>query len=342
MGRDTIERVRRGEVMPRSRPPFATIPTTILASARVRLLSGTALRVLLWCEASWTPKGKCVGSVRHIGDDLSKEPQAAGAGLRELVAAGLMVLTRKARRPGDMGSEAVAARRGKNKKDMRGEAAVYDIPHRHQGAPLDHRPGDRRLGGSWKCYSADLRRIASTETLSDAAIRTLVCRVLPHSRSKHGELQAPVHLDLSPSAIMATLPDLSRRTAARVAGELADAGLVILVHPGKGRRAAVYAPAGAAIQRIQRGRTKAEPMRPANTDAVVCTRVLPNGTQSGIWPEQTDGKRPISVSVPPAANDAGTVACQMAARKTPVACQMAIQETTTGSVTKPVIEEKAA
>ena len=133
MGRDAIERVRRGEVMPRSRPPFATVPATILASARVRLLSGTALRVLLWCEASWTPKGKCVASVRNIGEQIGKEPQAAGAGLRELAAAGLMVLTRKARRPGDMG------------KDTRGTAAVYDIPHRNKGAPLDHRPPWPRL-----------------------------------------------------------------------------------------------------------------------------------------------------------------------------------------------------
>jgi hypothetical protein len=195
------------------------------------------------------------------------------------------------------------------------------------------------LGGSWKVYSDELRRIASTDTLGDAAIRFLVAVVLPHSRSKHGELQAPVRLDLSPSAIMAALPDLSRRTAARVADELVDAGLATLVYPGAGRRAGVYAPAGAAIQRIQRGRVKAQQ---ENKVGMECTRVSPFGTQSHSRPEQTDGKRRISVITPPAANDLGTVECQMAARKTPVACQTATQETTTVRVTKPAIEEKAA
>ena len=330
MGRDTIERIHRCEVLPRSQRhglrPFATIGTTLLASARVRELSATDLRVWLWCEASWTPKHNCVASVRHIGGDIGKEPSSVGAALRNLVSTGLLVLAKAARRPGAMGS------------DTRGAAAVYDLPDRHKGARIERRSGDKSLAGAWKVYSEDLRRLASSRTLGDAALRTLIAAVLPHPRFRDGTLQVDINLDLSPDALNALMPDVPRATMARGVPELKAAGLVAEVQPAAGRRSAVYAPSGVAIQRIPRGRAKTKLTQP---------EVQGHGEYKGAVKRDakamsTRGIWLVPVILPPAAHARGIVASQMAARKTLVASQMEPQETTTGIAMKPVIEGVAA
>lgn len=241
MGRDKLERAKRGEISLKPvgpQRPFATIPVTLLAARRVRELSGIAVRVLIWAEAGWNPNHGVVMSQHHLAKSLNVRRAKVSSAIRKLLAAELFTMISPSIRPGVMGSSGP------------GRAAIYDLPHRHYGSVVRFNAGDRRLQGYLKMWSTDLRSVAAQ--ISDAAARVFLI-IVAVARKHDGSLSnAAEPLDLTSRRLARDLPGMSERTARRAVAEICELGLLRLMMPRMGRRAAQYQPAGVLVTRIAR------------------------------------------------------------------------------------------
>jgi hypothetical protein len=221
-------------------PPFATIPTTLLATQRIGRLSGIALRVLLRAEADWMPHRPAPLPVGRIAKELGVAKRRVCAAIRELIAAGLIEPRDLAIRPGRMGSA------------NKGRAATFHLPHREVGKGVRFESGDVKLQGFWRVYSTDLRKLAAR--ISDNGARVLVCVILPCHRDRHGRPVANDPMPLSANSIGKLSPRISAASLNRVVTELRKLGLICLVQPPAGRRHALYVQAGLATKGVQRAR----------------------------------------------------------------------------------------
>ena len=237
MARDKTERIRRGEVAPDAcgpARPFVTIPATIFATKRIRSLPGSAVRVLLWAEAGWHPARGVVLSQHVAAEALNLRRSTVSNAIKLLVAADLMTIMSPAVKPGN----------------GPGKAAVFDLPHRKQGAAVRFDQGDARLPGFVKAWCDDLRE--AVKGLSDAAARVLlIVAALP--RQRDGTLlDCNAGLDLTSRRLAHDLPGLSERTARRAVAEIVQCGLAQLVQPRTGQRGARFQPSGSLLTRIPR------------------------------------------------------------------------------------------
>lgn len=213
LARDKIERLRHGKVEPKkfgTRRPFATIPTTSLATRRVRSLPGSAIRLLLWMEACWVPvpgpvPAGCVVVPQHkVARALRLRPSTVREAVARLLDAELAVLKCAAVRPGGMGGG----------KTGRGQAAEYDLPHRHVGSVVPcYDQGDKRMPGYLKMWCDDLRNLAGR--LSDAAARVLMIAAAIPRTSDGTMLNRDEAIDLTGAQLASVLPGLNQRTASR-------------------------------------------------------------------------------------------------------------------------------
>jgi hypothetical protein len=258
MGRDAVERRRQDEAAAcrKVHEPFATIPASQIASARLRRLDGCAVRVLLMAHANWTPKKWAVLSVATIAGQLGVSRRSVSTAIRDLVAADLLTIVRPAKRPGTMGSGG------------RGAAAVYEVAGRRPGkAHLRFEPGDPRLDGALRILCTDLRKLAAMLTANEA--RILICLVLNVARDRHGAPQRSEPRPLSGRDAAKRLSEgqhhgskpihkgISARSADAAIAGLCQKGLLRLVTPASGRRAATYEPDGLATSVVRRGRKRA-------------------------------------------------------------------------------------
>ncbi len=248
MPRDAIERRRRGELPPRSKPgmgrPFATIPSSILGSVAIRRLSGQALRVFLLANAAWTPKRRAVLPIGHIANFLSIRKSGVGQALQDLQTAGLITLREPAIRPGAMGSATP------------GRAAVFAVLGREAGTTL-HRvvTGDRRLAGAFRADCLTLRKLAAMMTNAEA--RILVGIAWPCHRDRNGAPQGECRVSLSGRICADQLSGMSARTADAAIAGLVKKGLLGQVTPAAGSRAGVFEPCGLAASVVPRRRRSA-------------------------------------------------------------------------------------
>lgn len=244
MARDKAERIRHGEIKPKAygtRRPFATIPTTVLATKRIRSLPGSAVRLLLWMEAGWHPARGVVVPQRKAAEDLAVRRDTVRKAIACLLKAGLAVLKAPAIKPTMMGGGTGP-----------GRAAIYDLPHRHTGSGIRFEAGDVRLPGYLKLWCDDLRGLAGR--LSDVAARVLLIVAAVPRASDGALLHEDAAIDLTGGRLARDLPRLIERTARRAVIELASTGLVKMVRPHAGTRGARYQPAGVLLTRIPRRR----------------------------------------------------------------------------------------
>jgi hypothetical protein len=241
MARDKAERVRRGEVDAPAKlgqhRAFCTIPTTLLATQRLRKLDGLALRLLLWLEAGWHPDRHVALPQEHVAKELRVRRSSVASATVQLLEAGLITLVSKAVTPRSMGPIGP------------GKAAVYEIPHRRVGTGIRFDQGDQRLPGNVKLWASDARYLA--KELSDTAARVAIIP-LAVPRSSDGTPLREESLDLSGDCLIRILPGLTARSAYRGLHELLSKGLLTITQPHAGRRGARYAPAGIFITRIGR------------------------------------------------------------------------------------------
>lgn len=241
MGGDSIERRRREleSTKKGTTEPYASIPASQLACGIVRRLSGTAVRVLLFAHAAWTPKSSAPLPTHTIASTLAIDKRDVGKALAELQPA-LLTIKTPAVRPGAMGS-------------VRGSAAVFAVAGRVAGtAQRVFEAGDRRLAGAFRIRCTDLRHLATILNANEA--RIMVCVILACDRDRHG---APVRLEpipLSGRPIAAALQGMSPRAADMAITGLATKGLIRLISPAAGRRPAFYVADGLAASTIRRGR----------------------------------------------------------------------------------------
>jgi hypothetical protein len=241
MARGWIEPSRRGKATAATAktPAYASIPSSQLATQMLRRLSGDAIRILLIAHANWTPTKALPMPVTSIAKMLCLSKLNVSAALRSLQPV-ILTVRNPPIRPDHMGAK-------------RGSAAVYEVTGRRPGTA--HRvfePGDRRLTGSFRILSDDLRQLASI--LTDNEARILVCIVLPCHRDKHGAPQQPQQVDLSGRGVAKAMPDMPARSARRAIDGLTTKGLVRPVTGASGCRPATYEPIGLAASTVRRGR----------------------------------------------------------------------------------------
>lgn len=254
MARDRVEREKQGDTFTRKdkrRPHlnrqavrhFSSISMSLIATQRLRLISGNAVRLWLMANAGWTPKGGAALPVSHLSKTLHVRKEGAIEAIHELRVAELLTLRRAAIRPGRMGSAA------------RGSAAVFDVTGRAPGtAHRRFEQGDRRLDGYWRILNDDLRELATM--LTGAEARILVCCVLPCHRDRHGAPRQPRHVCLSGGGVADALTTIAARTANAAVSGLLEKGLIRELTPAAGRRAAVFEPLGLAAGIVRRGRKR--------------------------------------------------------------------------------------
>ena len=257
----------------RPREPFAAIPASQLATARLRRLSGAALRVLLVAHAAWGPRRGAVLPVVYDRRAARRSPRTISAAIRELIDAGLLTELQPARAPRRTGGK--------------GTAAVFDVVGRRPGSA--HRifeRGDQRLDGAFRITCANLRRLAAAITGEEA--RILVCLILACSRDRHGGPQAPIEVALSGQICAATLPAMAERSARRAIAGLAGKGLLRVLLEASGRRPAVYAPTRLAASTVSRRRPPGAPPSPVGMVPTRVTHVAgkpaPGDPQTGLRP----------------------------------------------------------
>jgi hypothetical protein len=244
MGRDRAESIATGEARPekqRTARAFCTVPTTLFGTKRIRALPGSAVRVLLWCEAGWHPKHAVVLPQRRVAAELGLRRSTVTTAVRALVDSGLLTLLKPATRPRSMGCNGP------------GRAAVFDLPHRRVGGTVRFDQGDIRLPGYVKLWATDARALA--RSLSDAAARVAtIAAAVP--RASDGTPLCVAELDLSGDAMAQLLPGISPRTANRAVVELCALGDLKVVSPRNGQHGARFAPAGRLTTCISRRRRR--------------------------------------------------------------------------------------
>jgi DNA-binding Lrp family transcriptional regulator len=211
------------------------------------------LRVLLWAEAGWkpTPRGKPAkgevvpsqGNVMlaqaHIATALRIRRSTVSKAIKRLIEAGLITLTKPSIRPGSMGGGG-----------GHGQAAVYDLPHRHKGAAVRFEAGDKRLPGFVKAWCDELRGLIAE--LSDPAARILIFAAAV-ARSRDGTpLQPEIGIDLSGARLTRELPGVGERAAQRAVRKLLARGQIEPILEGAGCRSAHYRITGVLATQIRR------------------------------------------------------------------------------------------
>lgn len=238
----------------KSRASYASIPWTLIASKRVRSMSGLGLRVLLCAHALWRGKAPLLMPTKTVPAVLGIERARFARGRSEVATAGLLVQTRAHIPPGGAGGRATGVQR----------AAEWDIPHAHRGAlvPLDH--GDERLAGYWRLMSAELVQLVGVERgahghlrqyLTDDQLRVLIA-LATGARTKWGALADPAKQRVTARDVVARLPGLELRTAQRALVVLEARGLVRTVNDAAGRRPAIYEPEGLLVAGLRWARKK--------------------------------------------------------------------------------------
>ena len=226
----------------KTRASYASIPWTLIASKRVRTMSGLGLRVLLCAHALWRGKAPLLLPTATVPCVLGVERVSFARGRDEVTAAGLLAKTRAHIPPGGAGAGVTGMQR----------AAEWDIPHAHRGAlvPLDH--GDERLAGYWRLMSADLLQLVGVERTVDGSLRQyltddqlrVVIALVDGARTKWGALADPEKHRVTARDVVDRLPGLKLRTAQRALAALESRGLARKVSEASGRRPAVYEPDG--------------------------------------------------------------------------------------------------
>lgn len=221
----------------RSLKPYATITANLLATQRLRRLSGPALQVWLWANAKWTP-GKRVGlPSKSLPAKLGMNRATFCDALKELREQQLLTLSEPAIRPGSAGSANGP------------KCAVYDLPQRRYSAQQRFECGDPKRQGAWRVDALELADIAAS--VRGMEVRVLVCAVLPHDRAaKTGAVQDCANAKMTAATITNSLASAgepsSLRSVQRALVGLADRGLVRCIEPAAGRAPAVYVPHGVA------------------------------------------------------------------------------------------------
>lgn len=214
----------------------------MLATKRLRCMSGLGLRVLLAAHARWRGRPPLLLPTKDVPRLLGLERSRFALGRAEVIAAGFLVETRAYIRPGGAGSGIKQV----------GRAAEYDLPHAKQGASIPLEPGDQQLPGYWRLLSAELLRIVGRwpykdgklcPFLTDDQLRVMIALV-QGPRTEGGALDDPAKHRTTAPAIMGLLPGLTRRTAQRALVALEARGLARKVGGGVGRAVAVYEPDG--------------------------------------------------------------------------------------------------
>ena len=226
----------------KTRASYASIPWTLIASKRLRTMSGLGLRVLLCGHALWRGKPPLLLPTATVPNALGIERGRFARGRDEVTAAELLVKTRAHIPPGGAGAGASGVQR----------AAEWDIPHAHRGAtvPLDY--GDERLAGYWRIMSAELLQLVGVVQNADGQLRQyltddqlrVAIALAQGPRTKGGALADPAKHRVTAHDVVDRLPGLGLRTAQRALSALEARGLARKVSEAIGRRPAVYEPCG--------------------------------------------------------------------------------------------------
>ena len=225
---------------------YASIPRALLELARVRRMSGVALRALLMAHAQWRGKPPILLPVVEISRALGIRRQTFSAALQKLVEAKLLVRTRPYVRPGEAGSQSTEA----------GRAAEWDLPHAAKGMPVALDPGDERLPGYWRIPSAKLAALVGVRRDADGKVRQVLSNndlrvalvLLAGDRTKFGALfdtPSDPRRKWTAAEIAERLPGIDVRTAQRKLRRLVSENLAVRVVAPAGQRAAEFKAAGA-------------------------------------------------------------------------------------------------
>ncbi len=234
--------VRRKRRKPRGRPSYASLPTTMLATSRVRNMTGLGIRVLLACHALWRGSPPLLLPTTLIPVILGIERGRFARGRAEVIGSGLLEETKAYIRPGGAGDRAEGI----------GRAAEYDLPHAHKGAQVPLDPGDKRLPGYWRIMSSDLVRLIGmardedgkpAQFFTDNQLRVVIV-LAQGPRTKAGALIDPATHQTTAMAIAQQLPRLTVRTVQRALVAIEARGLARKIGGGLGRAAAIYQPDG--------------------------------------------------------------------------------------------------
>jgi hypothetical protein len=224
--------------------PFATIRADLIGSAAYQALSGTAIRLHLVFESNFDPNRELILPQQTAVKMLGLSYSTVTKGLAELIKAGIIVKISDGWRPGRMGSQ------------VKGRAAVYDLPHRYLGTPVTwKRPGDPNLQGHWRVHSERLRNLARSVSPAEAKVFITLHAV---DRQDDGSPQ--------PTEGMSLLPDrvgLPRATIHRAILSLIAAKRIEITVPGKGSKPALYSLAPAERKGVgpRRKKSTTTPMR---------------------------------------------------------------------------------
>ena len=237
----------------KERPPYASIPTSLLATKRVRSRTGMECRLYLWANANLKFKPK-PGEPRLLllnssdrGEEtisriLKADRRDVSRAKAGLIEAELLTCTKAAIRPGRSGSAGGA------------KAAEYDLPHRKPGCQTRFDAGDPKFDGHFRILSDDLRCL--TDDLNNNEARVLVGVVLPQHRNDKGAVQMDRVCRITVPAIVAAFANtpkpINKRTAGRALDGLEAKGLVRKAAEASGRRPASYVPAGVAADGVPR------------------------------------------------------------------------------------------
>lgn len=174
-----MPRPRRPRMLPNGRspggtPPFAMVRCADLTTSIIRDLARdhpAALRLWLYANAAWRPDAPIALPARATMKALRIRAETFASATATLIAAGLLIRTREASRPGGAGGAS-------------GWAAEYDMPHRRKGALLPRAPGDPEPFGAILIDAARLRDLAAR--LTPAALRIWI---IAASQPRHGKKQ---------------------------------------------------------------------------------------------------------------------------------------------------------
>jgi hypothetical protein len=235
-------------------PSYASLPRTMLASHRVRNMTGLGIRVLLTAHARWRGRPPLLLPTKTVPVMLGIERAQFARGRTEVIAANLLEQTRAHIPPGGAGSATAGVRR----------AAEFNIPHAHKGATVPLDPGDKRLPGYWRIMSADLEKIVGVtqgqggrfpQFVTDDQLRVVIALV-QGPRTTDGALDNPTQQPISVRAIVEFLPGLTLRTVQRALTALVTLGLASKVGGGTGRAPAQYEPAGLLVGGVPQRRAR--------------------------------------------------------------------------------------
>lgn len=200
-----MPRPRRPRMLPNGRspggtPPFAMLRCADLATSSVCALARdhpVALRLWLYANAAWRPDVPIALPARATMKALRIRAETFASATATLIAAGLLIRTREASRPGAAGGAA-------------GIAAEYDLPHRRKGAFLPRSPGDPEPMGAILADADRLRDLVARLTPTAARVWLVAASQPRHGKKQRSAWGTPTRPFVFNAAALAADLSLSR------------------------------------------------------------------------------------------------------------------------------------